>query len=256
MFTAEDIVDLYPRLRRLRLMFAATTLAVTTIFGCAGRVDRPQTSTAAKPPMPVRFDEIDVGRINVREDDGSLRMVISNQSRFPGLIYHGVEHPHPDRKTAGVLFFNSEGTENGGLIFDGGMVDGQPWSGGSLTFDQYDQDQVIQFTAHQNGDRRFAGMIVNDVPVAPMDLAGHDAVRKMPEGPEKAAELARLAEGYVSRLFAGKSIDHGAVVSLCDGAGRIRLRLKVTEEGEASIQFLDASGTPTREIRATDSPAK
>ena len=65
-----------------------------------------------------KFNEITVERINIVEPDGTLRMVISNKSNFPGFILKGKETPHPDRKTAGMLFFNDEGTENGGLIFE------------------------------------------------------------------------------------------------------------------------------------------
>src|SRR5580704_2495534 len=69
------------------------------------------------------FDEIDVHRINVIEPDGTLRLVISNKAEFPGIIIKGKETPHPDRKTAGMLFFNDEATENGGLIFGGSKDD-------------------------------------------------------------------------------------------------------------------------------------
>src|SRR5579872_3822414 len=48
-------------------------------------------------PRISRFDEIDVQRINVRESDGTLRMVISNQARLPGVIERGKEHPKADR---------------------------------------------------------------------------------------------------------------------------------------------------------------
>src|SRR6185312_5421194 len=65
----------------------------------------------------VSFDEIDVHRINVVEPDGTLRLAISDQDRFPGLIIEGKEYPHPDRKAAGMLFYNNQGTEAGGLIF-------------------------------------------------------------------------------------------------------------------------------------------
>ncbi|PXA05828.1 hypothetical protein DD898_12855, partial [Staphylococcus pseudintermedius] len=84
---------------------------------------------------------IDVQRINVREPDGTLRMVISDQTRFPGLILHGKEYPHP-RSRAGMLFYNNEGTEQGGLIFAGKQgADGNVSSGLSLSFDRYEQDQ-------------------------------------------------------------------------------------------------------------------
>src|SRR6201996_7708431 len=65
------------------------------------------------------FDEITVHRINVVEPDGTLRMTLSNKADFPGIIIKGKETPHPNRSTAGMLFFNDEGTENGGLIFGG-----------------------------------------------------------------------------------------------------------------------------------------
>src|SRR5262249_9926008 len=65
------------------------------------------------------FEEIYVQRINIVEPDGTLRMVLSCKSKAPGVIIRGKEYPHPNRKTAGVLFFNDEGTENGGLSFGG-----------------------------------------------------------------------------------------------------------------------------------------
>src|SRR5579875_3514747 len=71
------------------------------------------------PSAKTNFEEITVRRINIVEPDGTLRMVISDKSLFPGIIIKGQEHPHPNRKTAGMIFFNDEGTENGGLIFGG-----------------------------------------------------------------------------------------------------------------------------------------
>src|SRR5262249_56629978 len=72
-------------------------------------------------PQKAKFDEIDVQRINVWEPDGTLRMVISDKAHFPGLIIRGKEYPHP-RPQAGMLFFNNEGTENGGLYLAGDKV--------------------------------------------------------------------------------------------------------------------------------------
>ena len=89
------------------------------------------------------FDEIYVHRINVVEADGTLRMILSNKTRFPGIIVKGKEYPHEERKTAGILFFDDEGTENGGLIF-GGMrgIDGKVESWGHLSFDQYARSNI------------------------------------------------------------------------------------------------------------------
>jgi hypothetical protein len=84
-----------------------------------------------------RFKELDVQRINLVEPDGTSRLVISNKALAPGIIIKGQEHPHPDRKTAGMIFFNDEGTENGGLIFGGEKgADGTERSSGHLSFDR------------------------------------------------------------------------------------------------------------------------
>src|ERR1051325_2780338 len=63
-----------------------------------------------------KFGEIDVERINVVEKDGSIRLVISNRDRSPGLMQRGEPFTPPTRR-AGLIFYNDEGTENGGLIF-------------------------------------------------------------------------------------------------------------------------------------------
>src|SRR5260370_40788820 len=96
------------------------------------------TSGFAAPAKKVTFDESEVKRINVVEPDGTLRLVISDKAHFPGLIVKGKEYPHETRKTAGILFFDDEGTENGGLTF-GGMKDksGKVSSYGPLIFDKY-----------------------------------------------------------------------------------------------------------------------
>jgi hypothetical protein len=65
------------------------------------------------------FTEIDVQRINIVEPDGKLRMVISNRPRSIGPIYKGKPFGYPGGRRPGIIFFNDEGTENGGLTFSG-----------------------------------------------------------------------------------------------------------------------------------------
>src|SRR6266568_5504665 len=65
-----------------------------------------------------KFREIDVQHVNVVEPDGTLRMIISNHAKLPGIIVRGKEERF-DRPQAGLLFYNDVGSENGGLIFGG-----------------------------------------------------------------------------------------------------------------------------------------
>ena len=86
------------------------------------------------------FDEITVHRINVVEPDGTIRLILTNTASSPGIYIKNKEYPHPrGRKGAGLLFFDEEGTEDGGLSYgiekdQTGRVVG---SDGHLSFDQY-----------------------------------------------------------------------------------------------------------------------
>ena len=89
---------------------------------------------------------------------------------LPGLIFKGKEHPFPNRQAAGILFFNDEGTENGGLLFGGAKKGQNVGSGGHLSFDQYEQDQVISLDQTEDHGRRRAGLAFFDRPSQPLSL--------------------------------------------------------------------------------------
>src|SRR5437868_9887597 len=118
--------------RMLRAMAFVSTLVLGVLLTAAFR------QSQRKP----HFEEIDVERLNVVEKDGTPRFVISNKARFPGLILRRKEYPHP-RETAGMLFFNDEGTEDGGLTTAARRGPNGVEADAGITFDQYDQDQTV-----------------------------------------------------------------------------------------------------------------
>lgn len=194
---------------------------------------------AAKPKSP---QVLDVQRINIREPDGTLRMVISNRDNFPGSFFKGKEIERPDRRhAAGLLFLNDEGTENGGLIWAGKTVDGKPDAGASLTFDRYENDQTIQLLQRDGGDRDMAGLIFSDRPAEPMFEIKDDK-----------ATVRQGNSGGAPRMFIGKSMDRASVVMLQDGQGVPRLMLKFDPDGTSSIEFLDDQGKPVKTIGPAD----
>lgn len=208
---------------------------------------------ADTPPGKAAFDEIDVKRINIREDDGTIRMIVSNSSRSPGIIMKGKEQPHPSgNRGAGIIFYNDEGSENGGLTFSGRTgPDGKVSGSGHLSFDQYEQDQVIQLTQSEYDGRRWAAMVVNDRPDAPLDFGLAKRIAAMPEGPERTAALEKVrADGTFGRqrLYVGKTRDRESAVMLNDAMGRPRILMKVAPDGKASIDFLDDKGGVIRSV--------
>ena len=197
---------------------------------------------------PARFTTIDVERINVREPDGTLRLAIAGHARIPGIVIAGRDYPHPNSPEAGMIFYNDEGTENGGLVFDGGMKDGRPTNGGSLTFDRYRQDQTLQLVSSEDGVARRAGLIVNDVPDRMMDVPGIERALAMPPGPERDAALERSGAGHAERAWLGRSADGRVALELRDPEGRPRLTLEVGADGAPSIEMRDAAGRVTRTV--------
>jgi len=171
----------------------------------------------------VRFDQIEVHRINVVEPDGTLRMVLSNKDKLPGVIIRGKEEHQEDRPYAGILFYNNEGSENGGLVFGGHknakgeVVD----SGGSLSFDKYDASQVIQLAGVDDHENRFAGLSVSE----------SDPGGKSPR-----------------RVWIGRDDSGAAELDLMDAAGKKRIVLQVPATGTPRIAFLDADGKTINEF--------
>jgi hypothetical protein len=210
----------------------------------------------ARPAKNASFDQITVHRMNVVEPDGTVRLVVSDKAEFPGLYLHGKEIKRPDRgDSAGMLFVNDEGTEDGGLIYGGGREAGKsPSSFSHLSFDQYDQDQTLVLEASLEDGKRTSGVSVNDVggfPITPDYISDVERVKMMPHGPERAAAWAKLNEKYppgAERGFFGRQKDDSVGMSLSDASGHVRAVLTVKANGEPVLQFLNADGKVTKEI--------
>ena len=181
---------------------------------------------AAPASKPTVMDQLTVQRINVVEPDGTLRMVISNHSALPGIIVHGEEKPLA-RPQAGILFYNDEASEVGGLIFGGrrdaggNVVD----SGGALSFDRYGANQIVQLLGVDDHEDKIAGLMVLDSP------SGTETHR---------------------RIWLGRGDDGVATLALLDGKGAKRLVMQVAADGSTQISALDAHGAVVKELLAVD----
>src|SRR5438093_10400736 len=112
----------------LRACVGLTTLASVVLATAAFR----QAANAKS------LGEITVERINVVDADGTLRLVIANKDRMHPGVMDGkvIERPRPQ---AGLLFFNDEGDEVGGLTFSGREKDGVRSANSGLMFRQLKQ---------------------------------------------------------------------------------------------------------------------
>ena len=201
-----------------------------------------------------RFAEIDVERINIVEPDGKLRMVISNRPRSIGPIYKGKPFGYAGGTRPGIIFFNDEGTENGGLTITGRRDStGRYTASSGWSFDQFDQDEVLTLRyVDDNGQRRMGITVADRADRNIYDIVmQRDSIMAMPDTAARRAALARLlgpVNGVplaATRLYAGRDVAKSSVVNLFDPLGRLRLRLRVDSLGRASMDFLDDGGRVT-----------
>ena len=189
-----------------------------------------------------RFAEIDVERINIVEPDGRIALVLANTKRLPGPVAGGKTYERVGLKSPGILFYNHQGDESGGLRTASSEADGKYVAGAGLAFDRYNGDEVIGMRYNEdNSSRTVAFRILDQPDASPAEQKiNFDRARNMPPGPERDALRRRAVANQ--RVLIGTSSDKAASVTLFDGNGRPRIRLSVTDEGQAKMEFLDADG--------------
>ena len=212
----------------------------------------------------LRVDQLEAERVNIVGPDGQPVMALSNRRHIPGPTFEGKEYPRSfaDGRDAfsGIIFFNEQGDEVGGLIYTGFPKDSGYWAGGHLSFDQWKQNQVVALQYLDNSRSRRAGLRVWDRPsdvtmgeyfdvalqrIESEDPAERDSLR--------AVQHAMSADGGlgIERLFVG-SQDRVAQVQIRDTRGRVRARLLVDENDAARLEFLDEDGDVVAGYPTTD----
>ena len=220
----------------------------------AGVVSALIVLTAFRRTQQHRFTEIDVERINVVEPDGKLRLTISNAARLPDPVIGGKSYPlrgGTGAGSAGLIFFNDEGNENGGLAFAGRKTATGHRANGHLTFDQFDQDEAVSFSYTDVDGKSRAGLTIADRSNIPIKIFADSAMafQALPDGAEKTRRLRQLRDSPIgeagksmTRAFVGKTADGSALLLLADPTGRARLRLTVDSTGMPAIDFADETG--------------
>ncbi|MEG0851083.1 MAG: hypothetical protein RSF34_12545 [Flavobacterium sp.] len=229
------------------------TFAVATVVGMVFI-----TSTAFKGSENQKFTEIDVERINIVEKDGTVKMIVTNVERFPNGtdIVNGRDTNIDRKKRSGMLFFNEDGIECGGFIYDGEKTESGHAGGLSLTYDQYDGDQVMQLLTQDvgKGEKRFVSstLAFNDRPAKESQVKTAEIIKQLKElrlkDPKAADILYKEYEqqgiiGGVPRVMLGKSKSQNNGLFLFDDKGNPRAMFYVDKENNAKLDFFDDKGS-------------
>ena len=215
------------------------------------------SSIAFKNKANQKFSEIDVERINIVEKDGTVKMIITNVERFPNgadkINDRGTNESR--KKRSGMLFFNEDGIECGGFIYDGQKTEKGHSAGLSLTYDQYNGDQVMQLLTqdYEQGGKRFvsSSLAFNDRPSGESQQKTAEIMKELAElrktDPKAMQEKYKAYEkqglvGGVPRVMLGKSRNQNNGLFLFDDKGMPRAMFYVDKENNAKLDFYDEKG--------------
>ena len=201
---------------------------------------------------PQSFEEINVERINVIDKDGKLSLVISNAARqHPGMIDGKIlmERERP----AGLIFFNEEQDEIGGLAYGGNSEIGNNLV---LSYDQYKNDQVMQMRhlTGQNG-RNMYGIQIWDRDkdyTLPRYFAAYDSLQNIGYSYDKIQEILKEENNgkpvNAERLFLGKNFSLEAGLFIQDEFGNDRIKIYVDANNTPQMVVLNDDGTVQKRI--------
>lgn len=195
-----------------------------------------------------KFDEIDVGRLNIVDENGTIRMALSNKDHFPPpFVIDGKAVQREGLPLAGIIFYNDEGIECGGLTFASQKdEDGGNTSQVLLSFDPYLQNDVIDLGLIEQEGKREIGLDFHDRPNFPItDIAEKLIEMEDASKEEKEAYLQELKDNDAighNRIRVVKTHDGEAEVKLSDSKGNPRIRMMVDANDVPKLEFLDQEG--------------
>src|SRR5699024_6005615 len=184
---------------------------------------------------------------------GNVKMSLFNNENIPPALMDGKDilpGHRQDEPISGIMFYNNSGDECGGLIYGNEQDDdgNNVYTGASLTFDQYKQDQVVQMHYEDEGGERRYGFSIYDRPETPLP----DQITKREEisqsqmsDAEKEAALREAYAGHAPRAFMGKNENGDVSVQLNDSKGQARMRMVVDANDVPRMEFLDEKGNVT-----------
>lgn len=202
-----------------------------------------------------KFGTIDVERINIVEKDGAVKMVITNKQQFPNGkdIVNNRAVNTERKKRSGMIFYNDEGIECGGFIYDGTKTKDGHSAGMSLTFDQYDGDQVLQLLTTdktRNGKRyKTGGLIFSDRPDKETQLGKNKIYQELDTIKDRKLRRKKRQEyidkgvlGGAPRIYLGQTGSKNNGLFLFDKDGRRRANFYIDKDNNVKLEAYDENG--------------
>lgn len=202
------------------------------------------------------FDLLTAKRINILNEDGTTVLAISNKQQIAAPVMNGKEYPVKmieRQHYAGMIFFNEQGDEMGGLIFNSfRLPNGKIAGSGHLSFDRYNDNQVLSLEYKENKHGKIqSGLTFYDRPGdgsfgKHLDLMReyyYDSIStERRQNIIKEMRALKKDKGLgAERVFLGSTNEIPELI-IRDKKGNPRIKITVDEKGNGVLLFLDANG--------------
>lgn len=191
---------------------------------------------------------LDVERINIREADGTIKMVLSNKDRqHPGRMLK--KDLEPREREAGLIFFNSDGDECGGLVYDNDKES----AGMVYSIDKYQDDQImqLQYMEDTQTKKRKYGLQLWSYGKEDAFAERQNRYKELNTSDSKQVRDSAVTimrnEGLlaIDRMFLGKNYKDEIGLFIHDNQGRPRIRIMVDKNNQAILETVDTLGNVT-----------
>lgn len=231
--------------REIRAM-RYTAIGVTLFAGVA------LLGAATEAARNATFDTITVHRINVVDREGKMAMAITDHDDMPPPIINGKAYGrNGGANDNGIIFYNQRGDEQGGLTWDGQRhPDGTFDSGNEISFDTVNTDQLIHLEDGNVNGKTYSAVIGWNEP--DYNAPGYTDLIEQAQSLKTKAQAQAFKAAHPDffskvRFVLGYDRDNTSQVMLADSQGKPRIKMYVTADGSAKLQFLDASGNVVAE---------
>jgi hypothetical protein len=174
--------------------------------------DKPETKVAK-----VDQDRLVVHRVDVVDDDGTIRMTLAAPTPAP--IIDGLQYKRAF-PVAGMTVYDKNGNERGGIGV--GDIDG---GGAAITAEDHVNGDAVGWRVMPDGSIMFA-------------MNERSPVRREPALDNHIVP----GVGGATRVRMNVAADGTPSIALADKQDRPRVQITVTPEGFGAIEFLDANG--------------
>jgi hypothetical protein len=204
-----------------RLNYTTKVLLALLVLGVWSLVLHPRASTPValgQPrPGPQTFDELSTQRLNIVDNKGKVRIVLSNADKFPNPVVDGKEVVGAV-KPVGIVFYSATGNECGGIALN--TTDRGERNALILNYTNSEAIGFGRFEA-KNGSYSAGLSVLDRIPLR--------------------ADTKKTGTTGIERIIISNNNGNAELV-ISDPQGNPRIRLSVDARGAANIHILDQKG--------------